>query len=340
MLTLKEASLVLGVSVPALKKQILTGRRHAVKTKGYNDRDVWMLDIPNQSIHNLMDDWLDDLRTGKGYPKPYAKSTVRNYHSFIQMMWNHAKVESSLQAFNLVTLKLAIDAIGELPACHYALKRNIIDAFKCFMKWLIACEVKPQSSLDGVQDLRPKRFTPAKRNKLKQDDVSQLLHALEKHCTLPYFKERMHLLLKLILTSGLRISEALGIRLEHINYEQGTISVLGKGNKPRITVLSDDMKAIVLKWTQAFHVTGQTLFNNLTYQGARIAIRRLRKLVPFPLNFHDLRRTCATQWVQMNVPLTMVSKLLGHTSLKTTQLYVEADALDAVRFVRALPSYF
>ena len=340
MLTLKEASLVLGVSVPALKKQIYTGRRDAVKVKGYNGKDVWMLDIPNQAIDKLMDDWLEDLRTGKGYPKPYAKSTVRNYCSFVQMLWNHSKVEPSIQAFNLATLKLAINVISELPACHYALKRNIIDAFKCFMKWLIACEVKPQSSLDGVQDLRPKRFTPARRDKLKQRDVSQLLQALDKHCTLPFYKERMHLLLKLILTSGLRISEALGIRLEHLNGEQGTISVLGKGNKPRITVLSDDMKVSVLEWIQKFHRKGQTLFNNLTYSGARIALKRLRKLVDFPVNFHDLRRTCATQWVQHNVPLTMVSKLLGHTSLKTTQLYVEADSMDAVRFVRALPSYF
>jgi integrase len=338
MLTLKEASIVLRVSIPALKKQIYEGRRTASKVKGYKGKDVWMLDLPAEhQINNLMTQWLDDLMTGKGYRKPYSPKTINEYKWFMSSLWKHSKEEASLGNFNVETLRKAFEAIG-LDGCHYSLKDNMRKAFICFAKWLNAQGLNV--SLDGVQDLRPKRFTPAKRNKLKQDDVSHLLQALDKHCTLPYFKERMHLLLKLILTSGLRISEALGIRLEHINYEQGTISVLGKGNKPRITVLSDDMKAIVLKWTQKFHVTGQTLFNNLTYQGARIALRRLRKLVPFPLNFHDLRRTCATQWVQMNVPLTMVSVLLGHTSLKTTQLCVEADAFDAVRFVRALPSYF
>lgn len=336
MLTLREASLVLGVSVPALKKQIHTGRRFAVKVKGYKGKDVWMIDLPSEhQIDALMTQWLDALLTGKGYPKPYSIKTIKGYKGFILSMWKHAKIEPSLGLFKVATLKQALDNIGQ-DGCHYSLKDNIRKAFICFSKWL-----KTQGlnvSLDGVQDLRPKRFTPAKRNKLKQDDVSRLFEALTKHCTPLFYKERMHLLLSLLLSSGLRISEALGIRLEHINNEQGTITVLGKGNKPRITVLSDTMKAIVLEWTQKFHAKGQTLLNNLTYQGARIALNRLRKLVDFPVCFHDLRRTCATQWVQHNVPLTMVSVLLGHTSLKTTQLYVEADAHDAVRFVRALPS--
>ncbi|XVJ50913.1 MAG: site-specific integrase [Vampirovibrio sp.] len=340
MLTLKEASAVLGISIPALKKQIYQGKHKAHKAKGYKDKDVWMLDIPNHHINTLMPEWLDDLRAGKGYDKPYAKSTVRNYRSFIQMMWKHADTEPSFHAFNLATLKMAIDALSEMPTCHYALKRNIIDAFKCFTKWLIARELKPKSSLEGIEDLRPKRFTPAKRDKLKQGDISRLLEAVDKHCTLPFFKERMHLLLTLLLTTGLRISEALAIRLEHINYEQGTILVLGKGNKPRITVLSESLQKVIEKWVHTFHAQGQTLFNNLAYSGALIALKRLKKHLLFPVGFHALRRTCATQWVQMNVPITMVSKLLGHTSLKTTQLYVEADAHDAVRFVRALPSYF
>lgn len=338
MLTLKEASVVLGISIPALKKQIYEKRRNAVKVKGYKKKSVWMLEIPSShQIDALMHNWLDDLSTGKGYPKPYSAKTIKGYKGFICSLWKHSEVVPSLKSFNLDTLKQALDNIGA-DGCHYSLKDNMRKAFICFAKWLNNQGLNV--SLEGIDKLRPKRFMPAKRNKLKQGDVLQLLEALNKHCTLPYFKERMHLLLTLLLTTGLRISEALAIRLEHINYEQGTISVLGKGNKPRITVLSNEMKAIVLQWTQKFHVTGQTLFNNLTYTGALIALKRLRKLVDFPINFHDLRRTCATQWVQHNVPLTMVSKLLGHTSLKTTQLYVEADSMDAVRFVRALPSYF
>ncbi len=338
MLTLKEASAVLGVSMPALKKQIYQGKHKAHKVKGYKDKDVWMLDLPAEhEVDALMHQWLDDLSTGKGYPKPYSAKTIRGYKGFIRSFWKHSEVVPSLKSFTVDTLKQALDNIGA-DGCHYSLKDNMRKAFICFAKWLNAQGFNV--SLGGIESLRPKRFTPAKRNKLKQDDVSQLLKALDEHCTLPFYKERMRLLLSLLLTSGLRISEALAIRLEHLNFEQGTISVLGKGNKPRITVLSESMKAIVLEWTLKFHATGQTLFNNLTYQGARIALRRLRKLVPFPLNFHDLRRTCATQWVQHNVPLTMVSVLLGHTSLKTTQLYVEADAHDAVRFVRALPSCF
>ncbi len=338
MLTLKEASAVLGISIPALKKQIYQGKHKAHKAKGYKDKDVWMLDLPTgHDINTLMHQWLDDLSTGKGYPKPYSTKTISEYKWFIHSLWKHAQIEPSLQAFKVDTLKLALDHIGA-DGCHYALKDNMRKAFICFAKWL---QVQGFNiSLKGVQALRPRRFNPAKRNKLKQDDVSQLFEALEKCGILPFYKERMHLLLTLLLTSGLRISEALAIRLEHINHEQGTIFVIGKGNKPRLTVLSQALQNALSSWVHKFHAHGQTLFNNLSYRGAIIALRRLRPLVPFPLCFHDLRRTCATQWVQMNVPLTMVSVLLGHSSLKTTQLYVEADAHDAIRFVRALPNYF
>ena len=316
MITLKEASAVLGISIPALKKQIYQGKHKAHKVKGYKDKDVWMLDLPAEyQIDALMQQWLEDLSTGRDYEKPYSAKTIYGYKGFICAMWKHAKVEPSLNAFKIDTLKLAFDNLGA-SGCHYTLKCNTINAFKCFAKWLNNQGLHVE--LDGIQDLRPKRFTPAKRNKLKQDEVSRLFEALQKHCTLPFYKERMHLLLTLLLTTGLRISEALGIRLEHLNFEQGTISVVGKGNKPRITVLSKELQVVIEAWVHKFHAAGQTLFNNLTYRGALIALRRLRKLVPFPVNFHDLRRTCATQWVQMNVPLTMVSVLLGHTSLKTT----------------------
>lgn len=330
--TLKQASQTLGISISAVKKRIYTGKLNASKHKM-----AWLVELPTvenyESIHQR---WIKDMETGKGYTRPFSPKTIYSRNWYMGDFWKHSGITPALEAVNQDTLTKAINALSESSRCRYSTKEGILKAYKAFVVWLIKQGYAEESLLMGLSKLKPKRHIPPKRSKLRLDQVPTLFQALEAYRSTRYYKARLRLLLEIILYSGLRISEALNLRIEDIVAENAEIHVLGKGNKRRVTILPPALATHIQTWLQTHHQAGQTLLNGWTYSGARTALRRLRSQSNLSVTFHGLRRTCATYWVEQGTPLTMVAKLLGHSDIKTTQIYVEADAIDAIRFVSKL----
>lgn len=336
---LAAASQLLGISIPAIKKRIYEGKLKACKRKGYNNREVWFVELPLTSIDVLKQQWLDDLLTGRGFNRPYQPATLKSYREGYIALWKTAQAVPCLSKWNLDLLKQAFEKTAPK---QYAKKMRMLDAYRSFSHWLIRQNVIEKTVLDGIRDIIPKRSTPARRNRLQEGQARELCDVLATRLFNGDANERrLGLLILLILTSGLRISEALSLKPCSLDFLRRQIVLIGKGNKPRISVLSAQVSVLMQQWLTQFHKEGATLFNNWTYNAARLALAKFRKKanLGFAVCFHGLRRTVATQWVHKGVPLTHVSKLLGHSSLKTTQLYVESDAQDAVNAVKNLVLY-
>lgn len=330
--TLKQASQTLGISISAVKKRIYTGKLNA-----YKHKMTWLVELPNvKNYQNIHQRWLKDMETGKGYPRPFSPKTIDSRKWYMGDFWKYSGITPALEAIHQGTLTKAINALSESSRCRYSTKEGILKAYKAFVAWLITQGYAQESLLVGLSKLKPKRHIPPKRSKLRPDQIHTLFQTLEDYPSTRYHKARLRLLLEVILYSGLRISEALNLHVEDIATQNAEIHVLGKGNKRRITILPPALATHIQTWLQTHHQAGQTLLNGWTYSGARTALRRLRSQSNLNVTFHSLRRTCATHWVEQNTPLTMVAKLLGHSDIKTTQIYVEADALDAIRFVAKL----
>ncbi len=71
----------------------------------------------------------------------------------------------------------------------------------------------------------------------------------------------------------------------------------------------------------------------LVVSGVYLALDRIREKTGDDINWHGFRRTAATWWAEQSVPLTHVQKLLGHASITTTQIYVEADSRDVAEYM-------
>jgi integrase len=339
MYSIKEASLILGLSVPAVKKKIYSGKLKAHKVIGYNRRPTWVVELPDVHIYSLIDEWLDDMEAGRGFNRRFSSKTVvpRKWH--MVALWKYSELKPCMTHFNKIAVERAFDKLNQSGLCRFSTKDGILKAYRSFATWLIAKDLKSNELLQGLEDLKPKRFTPPKRSKLKSHEMRLLLEAIDGYNSTAYHKERMMLLLCLISTTGLRISEALSLQVEDLDFENACLKVLGKRQKPRITVMPESLNQALTAWLGVHHQKGKSLFNGWTYNGALIALRRMLKSTQLDIGFHGLRRTCATYWVEQGTPITMVSKLLGHSCIKTTQLYVEADALDAVRYVNALANH-
>lgn len=140
---------------------------------------------------------------------------------------------------------------------------------------------------------------------------------------------------ELLFSSGLRVSELVGLDLTDLNYETKEILVLGKGNKYRIVPVGQnalDKISNYMKVREEFKPSENALF--LNKYGKRLTTRaveqNLDKLsvkagVQTHLNPHKLRHSFATELLQGGADLRSVQEMLGHASLAATQIYTHLD---------------
>lgn len=143
---------------------------------------------------------------------------------------------------------------------------------------------------------------------------------------------------ELMYSCGIRVGELVGLNLSHLNAQDRTIRVLGKGNKERIVPYGLPAHDALRVWIEQGRPqlvnehSGQALF--LGVRGGRIGQRLVRDRleracsragVPV-LSPHGLRHSAATHMLEGGADLRAVQDLLGHSSLQTTQRYTHVDA--------------
>ena len=158
---------------------------------------------------------------------------------------------------------------------------------------------------------------------------------------------RNRALIAFLYRTGLRISEALDLLPRDINCNRQIVLVRsGKGNKSRQVGIDSGALAVVQQWTVERDKLGigpdATLF--CTLAGGRLKNAYIRELLPRlarkaqigrRVHAHAFRHTFASQLLEEGVDIGRISILLGHTSLLTTEVYLDhispQRALDAVR---------
>jgi len=150
-------------------------------------------------------------------------------------------------------------------------------------------------------------------------------------------------LCELMYSSGCRVSEIINVKLDHIDFEERTIRIFGKGCKERIIIVGHE----AMKWMKQYlsqereklllgkRIDGGYLF--LTYQGnplTRLAVWKIlerigrRAGIKKPVHPHLLRHSFATHLLKGGADLMVIKELMGHESLKTTQIYLTVDTGD------------
>jgi integrase/recombinase XerC len=167
---------------------------------------------------------------------------------------------------------------------------------------------------------------------LSVDDTFSLI---EKPEGIGFMPARDRAILELLYSSGLRVSELVGLNIEDINTKEGLVKAKGKGKKERIVPIG--MKALdaiksylverMLMKTREEAVFLNRLGTRLTDRGARrIVVKYARaSAIAGQIGPHTLRHSFASHMLQGGADLRVIQELLGHASLSTTQKYTHLD---------------
>lgn len=156
-------------------------------------------------------------------------------------------------------------------------------------------------------------------------------------------------LVALMLFDGLRSREVLGLQLEDLRFTQGQILVRGKGNRQRLLPLDPQIMEVLERYLRVERprtesnvvfvvLKGPNLGKPLTPAGLRTLFRHHRRLSTVSkANPHRFRHTFGADMVRAGISLAALMRLMGHSHINTTMLYVQLSAQDVWReFHRAI----
>jgi integrase/recombinase XerD len=212
-----------------------------------------------------------------------------------------------------------------------SLSRNLA-AIKVFFRFLTSNRFVRADITDVIESPKIWKHLP---EVLSIDDVERLLKSPRPSTD---YGRRDRALIELMYATGVRVSEAAGLKVEDVNLEVGYIRCMGKGSKERIVPLGrvarkavdsylrltrpnfsrrrNSEVLILTRWGKPF--TRQGLWKIIKSYAKRAKIRK--RLSP-----HTLRHSFATHLLSRGADLRIVQEMLGHADISTTQTYTHVD---------------
>ena len=272
----------------------------------------------NKKLSPLNENFKKDLNSFKSWmlQKRYSHNTITTYLSMTELFFRFHS--------NKTIARITKKDIEEFNT-EYILKNNysatfqnqLISAIKLFYTYTNNSHLE----LDKLD--RPK-----KSNRLPEvlsiDEVKSILRCTKnlKHKTL----------LSLLYSCGLRIGEALNLKINYIDQSRKLLFIkCGKGRKDRYIPLSNTMITLLIKYFHAYKpktylFEGQ---NSPKYSAvsARQVLRRsiLNTKINKHVTLHTLRHSYATHLLENGTDIRFIQELLGHNSMKTTMIYTHVS---------------
>lgn len=264
--------------------------------------------------------------------KNYSKYTIINYGKDLKLFMNFLKDEKieKLKNVDYQIMRSYLSFLYDKEYSKKAISRHI-STLKSFFKYLL----KEEKIKDNPMTLISTPKLDKKLPKVLYNE--QLEHILNIPDLLDPLGQRDSVILETIYSTGVRVSELVAIKISDINFNDKRIKILGKGNKERYVlygkVLEEKMNKylndgrIMLNKNNSDYLLLNKNGNKITTRGIeKILEKNLKKAgINIKITPHTLRHTFATDMLNNGADLKTVQELLGHESLKTTQIYTHVS---------------
>ena len=191
---------------------------------------------------------------------------------------------------------------------------RIISTLSSFYRYLYSQNVVTTNPLTGID--RP-RIKQQEVKYLKHNQVLRLIDSIE--------DTRDKLIVRTIYATGVRVSELCNINIEDIDFDEHTIRIRGKGDKIRTVFIDEETLGDITKFI-GNRIIGPLFVGQ---QGKHISSRAIQHIfkhyAPQGITPHKIRHSYASELYKRSKNLRVVQENLGHTSIKTTEIYLHTD---------------
>ena len=271
-------------------------------------------------MHNYLNQFLDYIK----YEKNYSELTKKNYERDIDYFLLFLE-DNRIKSIKEVNYQMIRKYLVHLHNHQYSKKTiaRYISSLRTFFSFLYNENYIEDNPTILVSNPKLDKKLP---NFLYINDLEKLL-------AIPNTSEplgiRDSLILELLYSTGIRVSELVNLKIKNINFSEKKIKILGKGNKERYVLYGEICERkinLYLKSRKQFS-SDYLILNN---QGKQITTRSIEMLINkykriaeinTKVTPHTLRHTFATHLLEGGADLKTVQELMGHDSLSSTQVY-------------------
>ena len=273
----------------------------------------------------LIDSFLKYLR----YERNYSECTITSYETDLLQFGEYLKETDEGNEFTTADADLIRGWVVSLmdKDCKPSSVNRKLSSLRSFYRFLIRkgeMTVNPTMKVVGPKGRKP---LPSF---LREDEMSRLLDEIPFEEGFEGCRDRM--ILEMFYTTGIRLSELIGLNDADVDFSSKLIKVTGKRNKQRLIPFGKELEENLLIYIkvrdEALPERTKSLFvrkNGMSMypvQVYRLVRRSLSKVVTLKKRSpHVLRHTFATAMLNDNARLSAVKELLGHESLATTEIY-------------------
>lgn len=268
--------------------------------------------------------FIDELKYEKNYSEHTTNGYLKDLYEFLEYINN-----KGIKKFNNVTyqdLRLYINYLFNQGYSNKTISR-LVSSLRSFFKYLKKEELIDNNPCTLISNPKLDKKLP---KYLNFEETERLLNAFNID-TIEGIRDS--LILEILYSTGIRVSELVNIKCSDISLSNKTIIVNGKGSKQRIVYFGEKcLKKLELYMKKSYN---ELNVNNAEYlllskTGKKLNDRTVREImdrassiagIKMKISPHVLRHTFATHMLSDGADLRTVQELLGHENLSTTQIY-------------------
>lgn len=234
----------------------------------------------------------------------YSQKTIETYVCYLEKFLCDVKMNPYH-----ITTKYIEEYLFNKKYTSISQQNQIIGSLKLFAKLVLK---KKSIHLDKIT-------RPRKEKKLPKIIDAELLAS--KINNIENLKHKS--ILALGLSCGLRISEVVNLKWEHLDRDRNTLTIInGKGRKDRTTILNDNMIELLTNYWKEYKSKEYVFNGQFKNQYSQSSIQNLiKKYIHIKASFHYLRHSFATFALDNGTELAPLSKSMGHQKTSTTEIY-------------------
>jgi len=299
--------------------------RNGIKLPVYdNNGDIKnILDIFD--FQDMIEEYLIELEI-----RNYSQNTIKTYKSIVSSFHEFLSDEKDLydERRFLRSFKRYIQ--------HLKRDRMVSQNY-IYLVTVVVKKFLEFNNIHFLNEIKTPKRTKSLPKSLNEIEVEKLINAVdcnvvEDTIAKKTMKLRNKLILALLYSSGLRISELVTLIIKDIDLDERTMRIRGKGEKDRIVLFDNNAKKLIEEYLEFKKSDTDYLFLSrfskpLTPRYVQMMIKKYAEIagIKKKVTPHILRHSFATHLLKNGVDIRVIQQLLGHSNLSTTQIYTSVD---------------
>lgn len=280
--------------------------------------------------------WENSIKEFKYYLKVERSLADNSVNAYIRDIRKLADFSSKIKVNELnITVDEIREFIADLNSKNISARSQarIISGVKAFFKYLI---IEDYITNDPTMLIENPKIGLKLPEVLSVDEIELIISSIDLSSKQG---ERNRAILETLYSCGLRVTELINLKISNINFKEGYIKVIGKGDKERLTPIGSNALKYISIYVNEVRIHQKisknqedfVFLNNRGSKLSRVMIFTLIKIIVDKVGIkkkvspHTFRHSFATHLIEGGADLRAVQEMLGHESITTTEIYTHLD---------------